>query len=105
MRGIKILLSLLLTASAVLLRPLPPARSGPPDPADEKLLLGFEEEEFARIGKAIKITRQEGKNKEGKPYVAWESPGGFAPLGSWMTYKGDASEGQYALGIGLVTNQ
>ena len=47
------------------------------EPADEKLLLGFEEEDFARLGKAIKITRKEGKTKEGKPYVAWESPGGF----------------------------
>jgi hypothetical protein len=71
----------------------------------EKLLLGFEEEEFARIKNAIKITRKEGKTKQDKPYVAWEGPGGFAHLGQWMTYKGNASEGQYALGIGLVTNQ
>src|SRR5688500_9452817 len=73
--------------------------------AAEKLLLGFEEEEFARIEKAVKITRKEGKTKEGKPYVAWESPGGFAQLGQWITYTDQASEGKCALGIGLVTNQ
>jgi hypothetical protein len=82
-----------------------PALSGANEPANEKLLLGFEEEEFARIGKAIKITRKEGKTKEGKPYVAWQSPGGFTALGQWVVYKGNASQGQHALGIGLVTNQ
>jgi hypothetical protein len=79
--------------------------SGAAEPAGEKLLLGFEEEDFARIGKAIKITHTEGKSREGKPYVAWGNPGGFAPLGQWVVYKGNASQGEHALGISLVTHQ
>src|SRR5262245_20259899 len=75
------------------------------EPADEKLLLGFEEEDFARLEKVIKITRKEGKTKEGKPFLIWENPGGFAPIGQWRIAKGNASQGQHALAIGLVTNQ
>jgi hypothetical protein len=75
------------------------------EPTGEKLLLGFEEEDFARIGKAIQITRKEGKTKDGKPFVAWESPGGFTHIGQWVVYQGNASQGKHALGIGLVTNQ
>src|SRR5262245_38669695 len=88
-----------------LLWALAPALSGAAEPPAEKLLLGFEEEDFTRLGKAIKITRKEGKTKEGTPCVGWESPGGFAQLGQWMVFKGKASQGQHALGIGLVTNQ
>src|SRR5262249_47577973 len=71
----------------------------------EKPLLGFEEEDLARISKAIKITRKEGKTKEGTPFVGWEGAGGFAQLGQWMVFKGKASQGQHALGIGLVRYQ
>src|SRR5262245_24051644 len=70
---------------------LPPAVSCAAEPASEMLLLGFEEEDFARLGKAIKITRKESKSREGKPCMAWESPGGFAQIGQWMVYKGNAS--------------
>jgi hypothetical protein len=69
------------------------------EPADERLLLGFEREDFARLAKTIKLVRKEGKTRRGKPYVAWEAPGGFAALGQWMIYKGNASQGQHALGI------
>src|SRR5262245_34925137 len=69
------------------------------EPAAEKLLLGFEEDELAKLGKAIKITRKEGKTKGGTPYVAWESPGGFQALGQWTLFKGNASQGDYAMGI------
>ena len=78
-------------ALVLLLWALAPAVSAA-EPADEKLLLGFEEEDFARLSKAIKITRKEGKTKEGKPFVSWESPGGFAQLGQWMIFKGKASQ-------------
>src|SRR5262245_14788330 len=86
--------------SLALLPALCTAPAGAAEPAGERLLLGFEEDDYARISKAIKITR-----KEAKTHTAWESPGGFAPLGQWMVYKGNASQGQHALGIGLVTNQ
>src|SRR5262249_8964415 len=61
--------------------------------------------DFARISKAIKITRKEGKSKDGKPFMVWESPGGFAQIRQWVVYKGNASQGQQALGISLVGNQ
>src|SRR5262245_4396842 len=91
-------------ALLLLLGMLAPAVSAA-EPPPEKLLLGFEEEDFARLGKAIKITRTEGKTKEGKAFVGWEGAGGFVQLGQWMVFKGKASQGQHALGIGLVTNQ
>src|SRR5262245_60714322 len=74
------------------------------DAADEKLLLGFEEEEIARLDKAIKVTRKEGKTKDGKPFVALESPGGFAALGQWALFKGNASQGDYAMGVSLMVH-
>lgn len=75
------------------------------EPTGEKLLLGFEEEDFVRLDKAIKLTRQEGKTRRGEPYVAWQSPGGFAAIGQWLIFKGQASQGEHALGISLVTNR
>jgi hypothetical protein len=78
--------------------------SGAADPADEKLLLGFEEDDMARLDKAIKVTRKEGKTKDGKPFVALESPGGFGALGQWTLFKGNASQGDYAMGISLMAN-
>src|SRR5262245_20552378 len=78
--------------------------AGAADPADEKLLLGFEEEDMARLDKAIKVTRKEGKTKDGKPFVALESPGGFTSLGQWTLFKGNASQGDYAMGIAPMAN-
>jgi hypothetical protein len=75
------------------------------EPGEEKLLLGFEEEDYARLSKVIKITRKEGTTKDGKQFVGWEGPGGIQFLGQWVASKGNASQGQHALGIGLVTNQ
>jgi hypothetical protein len=75
------------------------------EPTDEKLLLGFEESEFDRLGNVIKLTKKEGMTKDGTSFTAWDSPGGFRELGQWMVYKGNASQGQHALGIRLVTLQ
>jgi hypothetical protein len=88
-----------------LLWTLTPALASAAEPPVEKLLLGFEEEDFTRISKAIPITRKEGKTKEGQAFIGWEGAGGFAQLGQWMVFKGKASQGQYALGIGLVRHQ
>jgi hypothetical protein len=70
--------------------------------ADEIILLGFEEEDHARLSKAIKLERKEAKTKDGKAYVAWENPGGFQALGQWRMYPGQASRGRYAMGISTV---
>lgn len=80
---------------------LPPSDRAAEGP-EEKLLLGFEEEDFARLSKVMKITRKEGKSKDGKPFVAWENPGAIQALGQWVMYKGNASQGDYAMGISLV---
>src|SRR5262245_61784504 len=69
------------------------------DVSDEKLLLGFEESEFEKLSKVIKLTKKEGKTKDGKSFVAWDTPGGFQPLGQWPMFKGNASQGDYAMGI------
>lgn len=68
----------------------------------EKLLLGFEDEEFARIGKGLALTRKDAQSKDGTPYVAFENPGGIAQLGRWVVYGDRASEGNQSLGISLV---
>ncbi len=70
--------------------------------ADERLLLGFEEEEHARLAQPAKLTRKEKTTKDGRPYVAWEHPGGLQALGEWRLYKGRASQGETAMGIATV---
>jgi hypothetical protein len=90
-RSAALLLAALLGASR-------PAAAGD----DEKRLLGFEEEEYARLAQAVKLTRKEARTKEGKAYVAWEHPGGIQALGQWRLYPGRASQGDYAMGISLV---
>jgi hypothetical protein len=68
----------------------------------EQLLLGFEEEEHARLTKTVKIARKEKTTKDGRAYVAWEQPGDIQALGEWRLYKGQASEGEVAMGIANV---
>ncbi len=78
--------------------------SAPAPQEDERLLLGFEEEDHARLAGAIKLERKEARTKDGRAYVAWENPGGFQALGQWRMFKGQASQGEHAMGISLVVS-
>jgi hypothetical protein len=79
---------------------LPGSRAA--EPADERLLLGFEDTEFEKLAKVIKLTKKEGKTKDGKPFVSWQSPAELQFLGQWNLFKGNASQGDYAMGISRV---
>ncbi len=92
--------SLILFACMVLLHGSMRPRAA--EPADELLLLGFEETEFEKLAKAIKLTRKESKTKDGKPFVSWQSPAILSALGQWNLFKGNASQGDYAMGISLA---
>lgn len=77
-----------------------PAGAAAAEPMEEKLLLGFEEADFERLAQAIKLTRKEVKPKEGPAHAAWEMPGLMSMIGQWRVYRGKASQGEHALGIG-----
>ncbi len=79
-----------------------PAAGGLAQDGQERLLLGFEEEEHARLSRSIKLGRKEKTTKDGRAYVAWEHPGGIQALGEWRVYKGRASQGEHAMGIANV---
>jgi hypothetical protein len=65
---------------------------------DELLLLGFEDAEFEKLSKLIKLTKAVGKTKDNKPFVAWN----IDQLGQWNLFEGDASQGKRAMKIGIA---
>ena len=68
------------------------------DSSDEKLLLSFEETEFDKLSKLIKLTKAPGKTKDNKPFVSWT----IDQLGQWNLFEGNASQGKWAMKIGIA---
>lgn len=69
------------------------------EPANEKLLLGFEPAEVQTWAEALKVKPEAGKTRDGTPHVLFKSASSY---GQWRFFKGKASQGDYAMGLSLV---
>lgn len=66
---------------------------------NEKRLFGFEEPEVAKMAETLKLQRKEEPNRDGKVGVSiWRD---FL-MRPWTLYEGEASEGDWAMGMGLL---
>lgn len=74
----------------------PASRAADPD---EKLLLGFEESEVQKWAEVLKVKPENGKTKDGIPFVALKTSFGND---YWRLFKGKASQGDYAMGLSLM---
>src|SRR5262245_17665046 len=86
---------LLVGAFSLLLLPKTPAEE-----PEERLLLGFEPAEIDKLMPVFKGKKTENKTPQGKKHwtVAHEEPW----PGQWLLHEGNASQGKYALRIGIA---
>jgi len=71
------------------------------EPAAQKLLLGFERAEVEGFAEALKAQLADAEDVLGRPCVRVEMKGGRITR-EWSLHKGNASQGEWAAGLGLT---